>query len=66
MKIKVIVWQEDNVWCASVPALKGCHTWGETYEHLIEMLKEAISLYLEDDFINEDMPQNSKLIELAL
>ncbi|MGL4880176.1 MAG: type II toxin-antitoxin system HicB family antitoxin, partial [Waterburya sp.] len=25
MKIKAIIWQEDGVWCASVPALPGCH-----------------------------------------
>ncbi|BAQ60000.1 hypothetical protein GM3708_406 [Geminocystis sp. NIES-3708] len=48
MKIKVLVWQEDDVWCASVPSLKGCHTWGESYEHLLEMVKEAIELYLDD------------------
>jgi predicted RNase H-like HicB family nuclease len=47
MKIKIIVWQEDNVWCASVPALPGCHTWGESYEHLMEMVKEAIEGWLE-------------------
>jgi predicted RNase H-like HicB family nuclease len=65
MKIKVIIWQEDDVWCASVPALKGCHTWGETYEHLLEMVKEAIELYL-DDSLEEELPENSQVIELAL
>lgn len=47
MKIQVIVWQEDDIWCGSVPALPGCHTWGESYEHLMEMLKEAIEGWLE-------------------
>ncbi len=65
MKIQVLVWQEDNVWCASVPSLKGCHTWGETYEQMLEMVKEAIELYLEDS-ITEQIPTNSKVIELAL
>jgi len=65
MKIQVLVWQEDNAWCASVPALKGCHTWGETYEQMLEMVKEAIELYLEDS-IQEQIPENSKVIELAL
>ena len=32
MKIKVIVWQEEDVWCATVPALLGCHTYGEIVE----------------------------------
>jgi predicted RNase H-like HicB family nuclease len=39
MKIKAVIWQEDGVWCGSVPALKGCHTWGDSYEHLLEMLE---------------------------
>jgi len=65
MKIKVLVWQEDDVWCASVPSLKGCHTWGESYEHLLKMVKEAVELYLEDS-IEEEIPENYQLIELAL
>ena len=47
MKIKVIVWQEENIWCATVPALPGCHTWGESYEHLMEMVQEAVKGWLE-------------------
>ncbi len=39
MNIKVILWQEDDLWCATVPAFPGCHTWGESYEHLMAMVK---------------------------
>jgi predicted RNase H-like HicB family nuclease len=42
MKIIAVIWQEDGVWCGSVPALPGCHTWGESYDHLLEMLAEAV------------------------
>ncbi|MGL5941935.1 MAG: type II toxin-antitoxin system HicB family antitoxin [Waterburya sp.] len=52
MKIKAIIWQEDGVWCASVPALPGCHTWGETYEQLLEMLEDAVQGWLEVATIN--------------
>lgn len=47
MKINAIIWQEDGVWCGSVPALPGCHTWGETREQLTEMLTEAVEGWLE-------------------
>lgn len=47
MKIKAIIWQEDGVWCGSVPALPGCHTWGESYEQLLEMLEDAVQGWLE-------------------
>ncbi|MEH2114544.1 type II toxin-antitoxin system HicB family antitoxin [Nostoc sp.] len=47
MKIKAVIWQEDGVWCGFVPALLGCHTWGDNYEHLLEMLQDAIQGWLE-------------------
>jgi len=31
----------------SVPALPGCHTWGESYEHLLEMLQDAVQGWLD-------------------
>jgi predicted RNase H-like HicB family nuclease len=33
-----------HVWC---PALKGCHSWGETKDVAREHIKEAIELWLE-------------------
>jgi len=30
----------DGVWLSS--RVTGCHTWGESYEHLLKMLEEAI------------------------
>ncbi|MBE9144315.1 type II toxin-antitoxin system HicB family antitoxin [Planktothrix mougeotii] len=66
MKIKVIVWQEDNVWCASVPALPGCHTWGESYEHLMEMVKEAIEGWLEVASQQQSPTEQQQLVEISL
>jgi predicted RNase H-like HicB family nuclease len=33
---------------ASCPALKGCHTWGHTYEEALANIREAVELYVED------------------
>lgn len=38
---------EDGMYIASVPALKGCHTQTKTVEELIPRTKEAIELCLE-------------------
>ncbi len=66
MKLKVLVWQEEDIWCASVPALPGCHTWGENYEHLMEMLSEAVEGWLEVAS-EQDRPTDQKqLIEISL
>ncbi|HIK08100.1 MAG TPA: type II toxin-antitoxin system HicB family antitoxin [Trichormus sp. M33_DOE_039] len=46
MKIKAVIWQEDDV-CVSVPSLPGCHTWGNSYKHLLEMRQDAIQDWLE-------------------
>ena len=66
MKIKVIVWQEENTWCASVPALPGCHTWGESYEQLMIMVKEAIEGWLEVASEQESLTDNQQLVEISL
>lgn len=39
---------ENNTWHGYAPALRGCHTWGESVKETTKNLKEAIELYLED------------------
>jgi antitoxin HicB len=43
----VIEPDEDGVYIATVPALPGCNTFGETKEEVHEMIKDAIRLYIE-------------------
>jgi predicted RNase H-like HicB family nuclease len=33
---------------AYCPALKGCHTWGHTYDEAFANVREAIELYIDD------------------
>ena len=33
---------------ATCPALKGCHSWGETQEEALARIREAIELYVDD------------------
>jgi len=35
-------------WHASCPALRGCHTWGHTYEEALANVREAVELYVQD------------------
>lgn len=37
-----------NAYHAYCPALKGCHTWGHTYEEALGNIQEAVELYVED------------------
>ena len=43
----VIEQDEDGLYVASVPALQGCYTQGETYEEALELIKDAIRLHIE-------------------
>ncbi len=43
----IIEKDEDGVYVATVPALRGCHTQAKTLDKLMERTKEAIELYLE-------------------
>ena len=49
MKFKVIVVEdeEDGGYNVSCPALRGCHSQGETIEEALTNIKEAIEAYLE-------------------
>jgi antitoxin HicB len=38
--------REDG-YLAYFPALRGCHTWGRTYEEAVKHAEEALTLYLE-------------------
>ncbi len=38
---------EDGGFHVYVPALKGCHSWGDTREEAREHVKEAIELWLQ-------------------
>ena len=42
----VVEKDEDGVYIASCPAIKGCHTQGDTYEEAMENIKDAIREYL--------------------
>jgi predicted RNase H-like HicB family nuclease len=50
---KIVIEQdqfEDGrpAWHASCPALKGCHTWGHSYEEALSNAREAVELYVQD------------------
>ena len=38
---------DDGGYLASFPALKGCQTWGQTYEEAVRYAEEALALFIE-------------------
>ena len=57
----------DGRYTAFVPSLPGCITWGETVEHALEIIKDAIEGYiavLEEE--GENIPDDSETFEYSL
>jgi predicted RNase H-like HicB family nuclease len=43
----VVLKEKDGRYSVSVPALKGCHTWGETLPEALRMAEDCTALFLE-------------------
>lgn len=67
MKFKVIVHEaEEGGYWAEVPAVPGCATQGETWDELMENVKEAIEVCLEVDLEPATSTPNQKVVEVSL
>lgn len=68
MKFKILVEQAiDGYFVAHCPVLKSCWTQGKTMEETIENMKEATTLYLEDDSDSiQNSTNNSSVYELVI
>lgn len=54
--------EPDGGYHAFCPALKGCHSQGDTYEEAVENIKEAITLYLESLRAHGEIPPAEELL----
>jgi predicted RNase H-like HicB family nuclease len=63
-RFQVLVEQdEDGYYIADVPALRGCHTQGKTYEEAMENIREVIALCVQE-MREEGLEINTKYPEL--
>jgi predicted RNase H-like HicB family nuclease len=65
---KILLHKEpEGGYTASVPTLPGCITYGDNVDHAIEMVKEAITLYIEAlHERKEEIPDDSETLEYSL
>ena len=47
-RFSVVIEKDVNGYFALCPELQGCYTQGETYEEVLENIKDAIHLHVED------------------
>ncbi|MBI4239928.1 type II toxin-antitoxin system HicB family antitoxin [Candidatus Uhrbacteria bacterium] len=54
----IVIEKDEEGYVASCPQLKGCYTQGDTYEDVLENIKDAIKLYcLELKDSGESIPE---------
>ena len=47
MKFNIVIEKDEHGYYAFCPALKGCHSQGDSLEEVLSNIKEAMELYLE-------------------
>jgi len=70
-KFSVVIERDVDGYFALCPELQGCYTQGDTYEEVLDNIKDAIRLHVEDRLESgEDIPQAESvsltLMEVAI
>ena len=61
----VVVEKDEHGYFAYCPELQGCYTQGETFEEVMENIKDAIKLHVEDRLANNETIPTSEVVSLS-
>jgi len=64
-RLSIVVEKDDNGYFAFCPELQGCYTQGDNYEEVIEGIKDAIKLHIEDRVANNEEIPTSEMTTTA-
>jgi predicted RNase H-like HicB family nuclease len=53
--LPVIVEKDEDGYFAFCPSLQGCYTQADTYEEILENIKDAISLHIDDRLLSGEV-----------
>ncbi len=57
----IIEQDENNTYHAYMPALPGCHTWGESIEETRENVRDAMGVYIKSLLVDgEKIPEDRR------
>jgi predicted RNase H-like HicB family nuclease len=70
-RFSVVIENDAEGYFAFCPELQGCYTQGDSYEEVLENIKDAINLHIKDRIDNgEEIPQPENIsltyLEIAL
>jgi predicted RNase H-like HicB family nuclease len=61
-KFSVVIERDMDGYFALCPELQGCYTQGDTYEEVLENIRDAIRLHIEDRIESgEEIPQSESV-----
>jgi predicted RNase H-like HicB family nuclease len=61
-RFSVVIEKDKEGYFAFCPELQGCYTQGDTYEEVLENIKDAIRLHVEDRLEDgEEIPQSESV-----
>ncbi len=64
-RFAIIIEKDGDGYFAYCPELQGCYSQGETFEEVIENIKDAIKLHIEDRIANNEPVVTSEVISLT-
>ena len=64
-RFAIVVEKDKQGYFAYCPELQGCYTQGETFEEVIENIKDAIKLHVEDRLTNNEPVAISEIVSLS-
>jgi len=64
-RFAIVVEKDKQGYFAYCPELQGCYTQGETYDGVIENIKDAIKLHIQDRLTNNEPITTSEIISLS-
>ena len=62
----VVIEKDKDGYFGFCPELLGCYTQGETYEEVIENIKDAIRLHIEDRIANKEPVPTSEVVSVSM
>ena len=61
----VVIKKDEDGYFATCPALQGCYSQGATYEQVIENIRDAIALHIQDRADDADAIPTPQMVSVA-
>jgi predicted RNase H-like HicB family nuclease len=64
-RFSVVIEKDEDGYTAFCPELQGCYTQGETYEEVLDNIRDAIRLHIDDHIESGEKIPQAQLINLT-